>query len=62
MPGADKDYDDDLSLAKSPNVKMSWRDVPVTMEFLAELFDAYCGASGHNLVVQIAASKAGQKL
>lgn len=40
----------------------TWRDVPVTMEFLAELFDAYCGADGHNLVVSVAAGRIGQHL
>lgn len=40
----------------------AWRYVPVTMPFLAELFDAYCGADGHNLVVKTAASSLGQKL
>jgi len=33
---------------------LTWRDVPVTMEFLAHLFDAFSGADGHNLVVSIA--------
>lgn len=50
-----------LSGASAP-AYASWRDVPVTMEFLANLFDAYCGADGHNLVVAIAANVAKQKL
>ena len=41
---------------------LAWREVPVTMEFLADLFDAYCGADGHKLVVSQAANAAKQKL
>lgn len=29
----------------------AWRDFPVTVGLLADVFDAFCGADGHNLVV-----------
>lgn len=51
-----------ISCCPERNMVEDWRGVPVTMEFLAELFDAFCGADGHNLVVKIAASKICQKL
>lgn len=53
------EFDSPLDLIRETG---TWRDVPVTMEFLANLFGAYRGADGHNLVVAIAANVAKQKL
>lgn len=39
-----------------------WTQVPVTMDFLADLFDAYSGEAAHNLVVSVAAGRIGQHL
>lgn len=38
-----------------------WTNMPVTAGFLAGVFDAFCGADGHNLVVAKAQSALGQK-
>lgn len=38
---------------------MHWSDMPVTAGFLAQVFDAYSGADGHNLVVAKAQSALG---
>jgi hypothetical protein len=61
------EYDDPLDLMgeyddPSAPPSKTWRDVPVTMAFLADLMDAYSGADGHNLVVSLAANIAKQKL
>lgn len=42
--------------------KSAWRDVPVTAALLANVFDAYCGADGHNLVVREALSALGKRI
>lgn len=39
----------------------TWRDVPITAGLLADFFDAYCGADGHNLVVQTVNNHLGRK-
>lgn len=38
-----------------------WSSMPVTAGFLADVFDAFCGAEGHNLVVSKAQASLGQK-
>lgn len=37
---------------------VEWQDVPITAGDLADVFDAFCGADGHNLVVSIMTQRA----